>query len=121
MSREIKFRAWSIKKRKYIDIDTLYCANGKVCGIVSNGVVYDADDVILEQDTGLKDENGKRICEGDIVMCGDWLMRVVWEKDFASFEVVYPDNNIEYDVFARASIEWVVIGNIQENPELLKN
>ena len=145
MSREIKFRAWSIKKRKYIDIDTLYCANGKVCGIVCNGIVYDVDDVILEQDTGIEDKNGKRICEGDICKLAystkgkthkhghkkyEDIEKVDFEYGFFLFSTPERDgisSGISFYDYGESSdkdgsykYEAEVIGNIHENEELLK-
>ena len=120
MSREIKFRAWSIKKRKYLDIDTSYCANGKVCGIVCDGVVYDTDNIILEQDTGLKDKNGKEICEGDIVKLYDrYVSAIIWQDDYCGFR--WHSKLDGYCILAKDSEEYYeVIGNIHENQELLE-
>lgn len=149
MSREIKVRAWSIKKRRYLDIDTLYCANGKVCGIVCDGIVYDTDDVVLEQDTGLKDKNGRMIREGDIVNLeyyekpfgkkrwnktyphkgGKDINIVDFEDGYFKFYTGDKDGHGSELAFSDYG-EWntaggahkyvaEVIGNIHENPELL--
>lgn len=126
MSREIKLRAWSIKKRKYIDIDTLYCANGKICGIVCNGIVYDVDDVILEQDTGIEDKNGKEIYEGDIIRekwydndvnrSRDRIGKIEYFCD--RFVCWFGGTFVDLGMFPSENIE--VIGNIHENEGVLK-
>jgi uncharacterized phage protein (TIGR01671 family) len=69
--------------------------------------------IVLMQYTGLKDKNGKEIYEGDIVN-GTHRFGLVIFKDAGFF--VYDehlDESVEED-------EIEVIGNIYENPELLK-
>jgi uncharacterized phage protein (TIGR01671 family) len=83
------------------------------------------------QYTGLKDKNGKKIFEGDIVdasnewwdACGSAghdspIIKVEWSEEHCGFD---PFANYDSDcgVYINAS-GCEVIGNIHDNPELLK-
>lgn len=80
-----------------------------------------SDKIILMQSTGLKDKNGKEIFEGDIVGSKDGLLNgvVLYRPDLAMWTVdLIRYNNFERLCNVASSRE--IIGNIYENPELLK-
>ncbi len=66
------------------------------------------------QYTGLHDKNGKEVYKGDIVIYGNKIAVVVWDDDTCSFKLKYKENL--YNMWAACE----VIGNIHDNPELLK-
>ena len=108
MSREIKFRAWDGEQMVSPDyIDRRGVAHWKEHSIPSS-----SDKVM--QYTGLKDKNGKEIYEGDIVKDVD--------KDYIGgehiFVVEHQKGSYNVSLFLTPTCE--VIGNIYENPELLK-
>ncbi len=75
------------------------------------------DEFILMQCTGLKDKNGKLIYEGDIVE---------WERGWKETEMVNTIIEIPQTFYEMADGAWTpesgkIIGNIYENPELLKS
>jgi len=77
----------------------------------------------LGQCTGLKDKTGTLIWEGDIIQqqINDYVCErraIKWDDNTASF-ICGAINNIRYYIFADTeTIE--VIGNIHDNPELLR-
>ncbi|HBB5352001.1 TPA: hypothetical protein KBR24_003045, partial [Listeria monocytogenes] len=93
---------------------------------------YNFDDVLLMQYTGLKDKNGKKIFEGDIVAFSEDDFHVFnsqveyfSEDGYPAFDIKVPstyyfDSNVFSEVSMSGLYEIEVIGNIHENPELLE-
>ncbi len=130
--REIKFRFWHRNAKKYIDDLCLY-SDGQI-GDVSECFhnLEDTENYSIEQYTGLKDKNGKDIYEGDILFLEtntELSFIVVVEFFEGSFTSPYYYRRMgqgKVEVVGRAHNvgsllkDSEIIGNIHENPELLK-
>ncbi|WP_270777707.1 YopX family protein [Lacticaseibacillus paracasei] len=139
MKREIKFRAWNKKCKVMVDVAAM---NFGPSGFWS--LIEDADDAELQladsyelmQYTGLKDNNGRSIYEGDIVSFGSvWdngdnedlgeeihIGVVKYDPHYAVYSVNCEESGerrflfmdvVNYDGFG-------VIGNIFEDKQLLE-
>lgn len=105
--RKFKFRAWDKNNNRMITD----CSNFTHYHF---GVNYQKD-IIFMQFTGLFDKNGKEIYEGDIVSNGIVNLEVHYE--WSQFSA-----GREPGILLSTIAEEVeIIGNIYENPNLLKN
>lgn len=134
--REIKVRAWNgVKMSRSFTIDNI-CYEGPppcVCDDLYGEYEPDAY-VVWLQFTGLKDKNGKEICEGDIISSPHFKDRanrqhilkhiIQWSDKFHGWFLLNsgsmsPDSG-SIQLFVADSKIIEIIGNIYENPELLE-
>lgn len=126
MTREIKFK-FHIKfdKKPEVYVFTLE-------EIIKENTVLSHDLTEIKaiyQSTGLRDKNGKEIYEDDLVKLDDNIYRIRYETLAARFWFFttkaksQANYSASSNVPARKHLYWFdceIIGNIYENPELLK-
>ena len=136
MSNRFKFRVYSFLEKSFYYFSIGDGETGYPQGIA--GGVSEP-----QQYTGLNDKNGKEVYEGDIVKIKRWYLRpfinkredieykhiegeteigqVIWgwnsQKFLVSYEHIRYDDSEDFD---KSSPRVEVIGNIYDNPELLK-
>ena len=142
--REILFRAKRIDNGEWVEGYYIYHIKRTICPIGDsvkpedeqhvimqdgfsdwnmprNTVVFDIDPETVCQYTGLTDKNGKRIWENDIVSGYFNHEKITGFIKYGSNAVYYIEREGSYGIYQDNSEDWLeVIGNIFDNPELLK-
>lgn len=126
--RRIKFRGRSIN---YVAANDSYWAYGLLVNDdppeieCDDGDIYRVNDNTVGQFTGLTDSNGKEIYEGDVVRFELPPMVLTDEKtavgavvyEYGQFLVII--HAMRFTIFSVIN-DCAVIGNVHDNPELLK-
>jgi uncharacterized phage protein (TIGR01671 family) len=133
MNRPIKFRVWDVKNKKVLPESYFaILGNGKLIvtlsGYYNDFTNTNQDDYVIQQYTGLTDSNDNPIYEGDILKIsygtmGDVIGQVLYEADEGGYIFQWErkgPNQHHINLNCDVAFESVIVGNILENPELLK-
>lgn len=122
MKREIKFRAWDKRGKKYLNNAQNIWMNNTCFGDLLASPNFE-----IEQFTGLKDSNGDDIYENDIIKYFGTNKRV---KIKTTYGIVFYDSehgcfnsriqNEEHNKGGISPLNDLIVGNVHENPELLE-
>ncbi|NOY72403.1 MAG: hypothetical protein GXP14_08500, partial [Gammaproteobacteria bacterium] len=117
------FRAWHKKNKEMVYFDNKKAAKDQYQSSAVIRLMAGDDSGVLMQHTGLTDNNGKEIYEGDILIDHVGKGVVEFADKYAGFRVNYKNGQGKwfYDYNLKGERESIqVIGNIYENPEMLE-
>jgi uncharacterized phage protein (TIGR01671 family) len=138
MSREIKFRAYIKTDKVMLDVvevswysKNVRCVVGgmMICPVTGatqsdfDFPLYEMDDVVLLEFTGLKDKNGVEIWESDVFTCNDFEgYKAVVSFSHGAFGYIdkYGDFEHLWDDEDTGVSDLEILGNLHEHPELLE-
>jgi uncharacterized phage protein (TIGR01671 family) len=135
MNNRSKFRVRDVKNKKFLPESYFaILGNGKLIvtlsGYYNDFTNTNQDDYVIQQYTGLTDENDKEIYEGDILMYKTGSIpttgvigQVLYEADEGGYIFQWErkgPNQHHINLNCDVAFESVIVGNILENPELLK-
>jgi uncharacterized phage protein (TIGR01671 family) len=125
--REIKFRAWDKVKKEWDYTGCDISGYGDTFGIGTPPTIE------ISEFTGLKDKNGKEVWEGDLIAHEEYINQpsvVKWDEKrggFSCWELSrklcdgkMSEEDWNHRDFINISGNRIVIGNIYENPNLIK-
>lgn len=127
-----RFRAWDKIHKTMYDADDIIAINFEDKSICVQTIYfeqglpdsrdsdyYDFDDVVLMQQTGMRDKNDREIFEGDIIDSTDGFLTGVIE--FRVSLGMFVSELVEYNNFERlcnVASSRKIIGNVWADPEL---
>lgn len=131
--REILFKAKRIDNGEWVEGDLLHsvykiydtCVGKYGCEVG----IHQVDESTICQYTGLTDKNGKKIWENDVIGfidCSQYdngysehycIGEVYWDEETVSFQVT---ERISCESYEALDGDCSVLGNIFDNPELMK-
>lgn len=134
--REIRFRGKRIDNGEWVegylvcdrkfwgepDFHAYIVAHEHPSGCFGSDIYIEVDPSTVCQYTGLTDKNGKRIFEGDIIRTernGGRTYFVLFDDDLCAFIGSVCESNI-FTTFEGDGDRYEVIGNVHDNPELVK-
>lgn len=103
-----------VKTLHYIALDSM-----TDWGLPNEFRLFEIDPDTLCQCTGLIDKNENKIWENDIIKeyCNGLVGRLIWDVSTSTYKLEGFGDDYKIE---DANIEWEVIGNIFDNPELLE-
>lgn len=115
------YRVYDKKEKQYSDATFSIDQYGIVYIQDEDGYWEEIDEerYVVELCTGLEDKNGKMIHEGDIMDDGNHICKIKWSEHTTAFEALNENEGYESKVWFEAKYG-EVIGNVHDNPELLK-
>jgi len=117
--RPIKFQAWDGKfmyEVTWLDLKDgkVFLVEGYVVGGSAKGSLHQSEIKAIRQFTGWHDHKGQEVYEGDIVQIDKFRGVVVWDTIIDGWRIRV------HDTYNLRNNEMVVIGNVYEQPELIK-
>ena len=129
-----KFRAWDSVEKKFVE-HFFITDNGLICNMEKPTsdrklpIPIEKSELILMQSTGLKDEFGKELFEGDIIEWSYWdefedsgTAKIIFDKGMFKLLDVRTEKSVWDNLFdCIENCNVFLQGNIYENPELLED
>ena len=120
--REIKFRAWLIKRKAMAGVYTLGLTGIEYTTVSVSKELWSGvgnEDMVLMQYTGLSDKNGKDIYEGDVVT--NVKFKDGSDYNNVNLHIYYENAHFGVGMANLSDVkELEVIGNMFENPDLIQ-